>query len=257
MHRLEEGPARAGVGAPACRAAASATGPTARATSASSTSRAAISWSASTPRPAGRSSDFGVNGVVDLRKDDDQHARSRSNADIAWNGAPVVAKNVVIVGAAHRAGIGAAQQGEHQGLHPRLRRAHRQAAVDLPHHSAARRIRQRHVAERLVVVHRPHRRVDADDRRRGTRHRLPADRDPDRRLLRRPSSRQQPVRREPRRRRTADRQAPLALPVRPPSDLGLRHAVRADPGGHHGERQARSRRSRSRPSRASCSCSIA
>ena len=33
------------------------------------------------------------------------------------------------------------------GTHPRVRREHRQAALDLPHHSAARRIRLRHVAD--------------------------------------------------------------------------------------------------------------
>ena len=118
-------------------------------------------------------------------------------ATSAWNGAPVVARNVVIVGAAHRAGSAPRSKENAEGLHPRLRRAHRQAAVDLPHHSAAGRVRQRHLAERLVVLHRPHRRLDAADRRRRARHRLPADRDPDRRLLRRPSARQQPVRREP------------------------------------------------------------
>ena len=53
-----------------------------------------------------------------------------------------------------------------------------------------------------------------------------------------------------------DRQAHLALPVRAPSDLGLRRPVRADPRGHHGRAAERSRRSRSRPSRAGCSCSI-
>lgn len=47
--------------------------------------------------------DFGVNGVVDLRRDADQ-SLDLVEADIAWNGAPVVAKNVVIVGAAHRSG---------------------------------------------------------------------------------------------------------------------------------------------------------
>ncbi len=47
--------------------------------------------------------DFGVNGIVDLRRDVGQ-ALDLVEADIAWNGAPVVAKNVVIVGAAHRAG---------------------------------------------------------------------------------------------------------------------------------------------------------
>ena len=47
--------------------------------------------------------DFGVNGIVDLRRDVGQDL-DLIEADISWNGAPVVAKNVVIVGAAHRAG---------------------------------------------------------------------------------------------------------------------------------------------------------
>ena len=47
--------------------------------------------------------DFGVNGVVDLKKDNDQEI-DPIEGEMAWNGAPVVAKNVVLVGAAHRAG---------------------------------------------------------------------------------------------------------------------------------------------------------
>jgi quinoprotein glucose dehydrogenase len=47
--------------------------------------------------------DFGRNGVVDLRQDADQ-VIDPMTGDISWNGAPIVAKNVVIVGAAHRAG---------------------------------------------------------------------------------------------------------------------------------------------------------
>src|SRR5262245_12343061 len=47
--------------------------------------------------------DFGVNGVVDLKKDNDQEI-DPVEGEVAWNGAPVVAKNVVLVGAAHRAG---------------------------------------------------------------------------------------------------------------------------------------------------------
>ncbi len=39
---------------------------------------------------------------------------------------------------------------QHQGAGARLRRADRQAAVDVQHDSAARRVRQRHLAERLV-----------------------------------------------------------------------------------------------------------
>ena len=47
--------------------------------------------------------DFGTRGVVDLKRDADQDL-DPIDGEIAWNGAPVVAKNVVIVGAAHRAG---------------------------------------------------------------------------------------------------------------------------------------------------------
>jgi len=45
---------------------------------------------------------FGHNGVLDLRENDDQ-VMDLMNADVGWNGAPVVARNVVIVGASHSA----------------------------------------------------------------------------------------------------------------------------------------------------------
>ncbi len=56
----------------------------------------------------------------------------------------------------------AAQQDQREGLHPRVRRQDRQAVVDLPHDSTARRVRQRHLAERLVVLHRQRRFVGTD-----------------------------------------------------------------------------------------------
>jgi len=85
---------------------------------------------------------FGSKGVVDLKQNDDQELDSITS-DVAWNGAPVVARDVVIIGASHRAGSAArrrraAEPGERERLHPRLRRADRQAALDLPHDSAAR-----------------------------------------------------------------------------------------------------------------------
>jgi quinoprotein glucose dehydrogenase len=46
---------------------------------------------------------FGTKGVVDLKQDDDQVV-DPITGDIAWNGAPVVARDVVLIGAAHRAG---------------------------------------------------------------------------------------------------------------------------------------------------------
>jgi len=59
-----------------------------------------VGLDAKTGRPL---KDFGVNGVVDLKTDDDQQL-DPITGEVAWNGAPVVAKNVVIVGASHRAG---------------------------------------------------------------------------------------------------------------------------------------------------------
>jgi quinoprotein glucose dehydrogenase len=59
-----------------------------------------VGLDAKTGRPL---SGFGKDGVIDLRQDADQ-TLDPITADIAWNGAPVVAKNVVIVGAAHSAG---------------------------------------------------------------------------------------------------------------------------------------------------------
>ena len=45
---------------------------------------------------------FGRNGIIDLREDDDQ-VMDVMTADVGWNGAPVVARNVVLVGASHSA----------------------------------------------------------------------------------------------------------------------------------------------------------
>ena len=56
------------------------------------------------------------------------------------------------------------------------------------------------------------------------------------RLLRRPSARQQPVCREPGLRRSEDRAAQVALPVRASPGLELRHVVGADARRHHRER---------------------
>jgi quinoprotein glucose dehydrogenase len=46
---------------------------------------------------------FGTNGVVDLKKDDDQEI-DLENADVGLHSAPTIAKGVVIIGAAHTAG---------------------------------------------------------------------------------------------------------------------------------------------------------
>ena len=54
------------------------------------------------------------------------------------------------------------KQDEREGLRARLRRAHGQAPVDVPHDPAAERGRRRHVAERIERLHRQHRRLGAD-----------------------------------------------------------------------------------------------
>ncbi|MEW6322705.1 MAG: PQQ-binding-like beta-propeller repeat protein [Acidobacteriota bacterium] len=59
-----------------------------------------VGLDAKTGRPL---DDFGVNGVVDLKKDIDQDL-DPIEGEIAWNGAPVVARNVILIGAAHRSG---------------------------------------------------------------------------------------------------------------------------------------------------------
>ena len=83
---------------------------------------------------------FGKNGVVDLKQNDDQEI-DPITGEVGLHATPVVAKNVVIVGAAHQTGGVPQEQDQREGLRPRLRRAHRQAPLDLPHHPQARRIR--------------------------------------------------------------------------------------------------------------------
>ena len=104
---------------------------------------------------------FGRNGVVDLKTEIDQPGIDLETADIGLNSPPALGNNVIVVGRRSPARRRAAREGKHQGLHPRLRRAHRQASVDLPHDSAAGRVRQRHVGEGFVVVHRQRRQLGA------------------------------------------------------------------------------------------------
>ena len=59
-----------------------------------------IALDAQTGRPV---VDFGVNGIVDLKQNNDQEL-DLITSELAWNGAPVVAGNIVMVGAASRAG---------------------------------------------------------------------------------------------------------------------------------------------------------
>ena len=218
------------------RAAAWRTGPTA-ARSGSSTSRPATGWSRSTRRPACRSPSFGTERHRRSEAGRRSGDRSRSPARSGCTRRRSSPKNVVIVGAAHRPGGVPKSKTQREGLHPRLRRADRQAAVDLPHDSAARRVRQRHVGEGLVVVHRQHRRVGADVGRRRARAWSTC------RSSCRPATTTAAI--GPGNglfgeslvaRRSEDRQAQVALPARAPRHLGHGHPVRADPRRHHRQR---------------------
>ena len=230
-----------------CRAAASRTGPTAAATIAILYVTTGYRLVALNAKTGALISSFGTNGVVDLKV-----------GAVFGNGQPIDLETGEIgvhstprhrQGRRHRRVVVPRRRDrqhaqQHQGPRARVRRAHRQAALDVQHDSAAGRVRQRHVGERVVGRQRQRRRVDADHRRRRARPRVPAGRDADVGLLRRPSARQQPVRREPRLRRSEDRPAQVALPARAPSALELRHVVGADPRGHHRQRPRRSRPSR-------------
>ena len=89
---------------------------------------------------------------------------------------------------------------QHQGAGPRVRcRAPARLLWTFNTIPRPGRVRQRNVGERFVGGQRQHRRVDADHRRRRSRAGLSAGRNADVRLLRRPSPRQQSVRRNARR----------------------------------------------------------
>ena len=199
---------------------------------------------------------FGKNGVVDLKLEDDQVV-DLETGEIGLHAAPIIAKDVIVVGAAHLPG-GAPKSRTHEKGYIRGYDARTGKRLWIFHTIPLPGEFGNDTWENdSCVVHRQRRRVGADDRRRRARHGLPAGGVADRRLLRRPSARQRPVRRKPRRARSQDRRAQVALPARAPRHLGLRHSVRADPRRHHRQRASRSRRSRSRPSRTGSTSSIA
>ena len=183
--------------------------------------------------------DFGDNGRVDLM--DGVPRATRGERDIL-NLLPLSSQSppLVIRDTVHR-------RLDHQrphhhprgdaGIRPRLRRADRAAPVGLPHRAAERRrVRVGHLAGRVVALQRQHQHLVDDERRRGARLGLPADRHADERLLRRTPAGGQPLRREHRGGRRRDRPAAVALPDDPPRSVGLRPAGRPEPAGHHRRR---------------------
>ena len=107
--------------------------------SGSSTSHRATGWSRSTPRPAARPRRSATTASIDLKVG--RRLRHRQpidpiNGEIGLHATPSIAGDVVIVGSAFREGRHAEDPQQHQGPGPRLRRPHRQTAVDVQHHSA-------------------------------------------------------------------------------------------------------------------------
>src|SRR5665213_3297386 len=160
---------------------------------------------------------FGDNGIVDLKENDD-HPINLNEAEIGLQSAPVVAKDVVLVGAAFL-----------DGAVP-LRCEKRQAPLDFPYHPDERRVRLRYVAQQFGGIYRQRRRLGSDHCGGGTGTRLPAGRTTHVRLLWGKSPRSGSVRREPRVCGSQDRKAEVALPIGPPWHVGHGHPGGAYPG---------------------------
>ena len=119
-----------------------------------------------TPRPAVPIPTFGTNGRVDLMEGLPRAKRGERDylnaLTYSVQSPPFVVRDLVITPASissldH-------QQGADSRLHPRLRRAHRQGPLDLQDRADARRVRQRHVGGRFLVVRRQGHRLVDDER---------------------------------------------------------------------------------------------
>ena len=124
------------------------------------------------------------------------------------------------------------------GRHPRVRRDHRQARVDVSHDSAPRRVRVRNVAGDRLQVRGRREHVGRSHARREERHRLSADRIADARSLRRRSPGRQSVRQLPARARRAHGKAAVAFSDRASRSVGLRQRRGAEAADRSAQRQA-------------------
>ncbi len=146
--------------------------------------------------------------------------------------------------------------------HPRprqsVRRAKRQARLDVLHDSRPRRVRPRHVAagQRPLAARRRVGLADAGRRSRARTHLL-LDGQPGPRLQRRRARRRQPVLGVDRRARREDRQVPLALPAGASRHLGLRRPEPRRAVRPRVERRRCAKASRSRARRAGSTSSTA
>ena len=120
--------------------------------------------------------------------------------------------------------------------HSRVRRPHRRARLDLSHRAAAGRVRLRHVAGGCVEDCRRRQQLGRAVDRRGARHRLRPDGQPEVQFLRRQSEGRESLRRLPSRARRQDRQASVAFPDGPPRHLGSRQQLGAAVDHHPPQR---------------------
>ena len=177
---------------------------------------------------------FGTAGRIDLREGLG-HARREAQRQRQHAGRR-------LRGPADHGQLGAGDDARIARAHPRVRREHRQAALDLPHHSAARRVRLRHLVEGRLQAVRRRERVGRRHGRREARDGVRRHRIGVVRLLRRHAARRQPVRRLRARARRAHRQARLALPGHQARRLGLRLSRLAEPRHRHAQRPQGGRR---------------
>ena len=118
-----------------------------------------------------------------------------------------------------------------------VRRPHGQAPLGLLYRPPVRRrFRRGHLGRRVVALHRARQRVGTHVARPRARPAVRADEHAEQRLLGRPPSRCEPLRRHAGVSRCAHRQAAVALPGGAPRRVGLRLRRTAQPGDDHGGR---------------------
>ena len=96
---------------------------------------------------------FGKSGVVDMKVGvvyGNGKQIDLETGEIGLHSTPTVVKDVIIVGSSMKEGMTIATEQQHQRARARVRRPHRKNPLDVQHDSASGRVRQRHVAERLV-----------------------------------------------------------------------------------------------------------
>ena len=175
-------------------------------------------------RTGDRVESFGDGGIVDLKQNIDQNL-DPLDSEIGLHATPIVAKNVIIVGAAHPTGANPTSARMTKG-YVRGFDARTGERLWIFHTVPMRgEFGTESWLQRLERVHGQHGRLGADLRRPGARDRVSARRGSDRRLHRHRPARRQPVQRDAARRRSQHRRAQVALPARAPRHLGHGHSV--------------------------------